>query len=335
MVRVGKEPGGDSTNAAFFGLTATNLLAAWLHTAALCGNTMDDVLRWALHEGDDEPITLLAGCDRAHPHVAAMLESIYASPTETRSNMWATVMTAVAPLVSDTARHTFCPPPAEAFDIEGFLASNGTVYILVSEKDAADLAPLLSTFVDEVTSAAKRLADRTPNGRLSPPLGLILDEVANVVPLPDLPALMSYAGGSGIFVAAVFQSLAQARHRWGRDGADMLWSAATVKIALGGLTGDELHDLSRLAGKYRETFHAVQRGPNGYTTTPSLSDRETISPDEIRTLSERRREALVIHATTRAVVTRMVRHYEGPHAKQYAAASEAARRLRHEHRSSQ
>jgi type IV secretion system protein VirD4 len=329
MVQVGKQGSTDSTNAGFFGLTATNLLAGWMHAAAICGRSMDDVLRWALSEGDDEPITLLAGNPSAHPHVASMLDGIYASPAETRSNMWSTVMTAVAPLVGETARYVFCPPTSESFDIEQFLRRSGTVYILVSEHDAADLAPLLSALVEEITPVAKRLGDTMPGGRLSPPLGMILDEVANVVPLPTLPALMSYAAGSGIFVTAVFQNLAQARGRWGRDGADMIWNSATVKIALGGLSGDELDDLSKLAGKYRETLTTIATGPHGATRTPSLHDRDTITPDEIRTLDANRREALIVHATTPAVKTTMTRHYEGPHAAQYAAAVEAARRLRH------
>nr|MBA3488293.1 type IV secretory system conjugative DNA transfer family protein [Longispora sp. (in: high G+C Gram-positive bacteria)] len=92
MVRIGKSSSSDSTNAGFFGLTATNLLAAWMHTAAVTGCSMTDVLRWALSEGDDEPIRLLAASTSAHEGVAAMLDTIYSSPTETRSNMWATVL---------------------------------------------------------------------------------------------------------------------------------------------------------------------------------------------------------------------------------------------------
>lgn len=328
MVQVGKQDGGDSTNAGFFGMSAVNLLAGWLHVAAITGRTMNDVLKWALSEGDDEPITLLAGHPTAHPMVAAMLEGIYASPAETRSNLWTTVMTAVAPLVGETASDIFGPTVDGSFDMEDFLRRSGTIYVLVSEDDAADLAPLVTAFLQEVVTVAKRVADTMPGGRLSPPLGLFLDEVANVVPLPMLPALMSYAGGSGIFVVPVFQSLAQARKRWGRDGADMLWNAATVKVALGGLTGDELDDLSRLAGKYRETTVMIQHGPGGVTRSPSITDRDTITPEQIRTLDENRREALIIHATTPAVKTRMVRHYEGPHAKQYAKAVEDARALR-------
>lgn len=327
MVQVGKDSSGDSTNAAFFGMTASNLLGGWMHVAAITGRTMNDVLIWALNEGNDEPIKLLADHPQANPHVAPMLEGIYAAPAETRSNMWATVMTAVAPLVGETARDVFCPPADQSFDIEEFLTKKGTVYITVSENDAADLAPLLSAFVAEITDTAKRLAERN-GGRLSPPLGLILDEVANVVPLPDLAKLMSTAAGSGIFIVAVFQSLAQARKRWGRDGSEIMLGNATVKIALGGLSGDELDDFARWAGKYRETVTTIQRGPHGITTSPSLQDRETITPDQIRTLSKRRREALIIEANTPAIKTRMTRHYQGPHRKQFAAAVQAARALR-------
>lgn len=328
LVRVGKPDADDSTNAGFFGMSAVNLLAGWMHTAAVTGRTMEDVLRWGLREGDDEPLTLLAGNSTVHPYVAGMLEGIYAAEANVRGNMWSTVMTALAPLTSPVALHAFCPPAAESFDIEDFLRRSGTVYITVAEEDATDLAPLIAGFVDEIAIVARRLADRSPSGRLNPPLSLLLDEVANVVPLPRLPKLMSYAGGSGIFAVAVFQSIAQARERWGRDGAEALWGAATIKLALGGLSGDEPEALSRLAGKYRETVLSVAHGPHGHTITPSLVDRLTITPDEIRTLSPKRHEALVIHATTPAVITRMRPHYRGPHAQEHATAVEATRAIR-------
>jgi type IV secretion system protein VirD4 len=321
MVQVGKpETGGsDSTNAGFFGSTATNLLAGWLHAAALSGRSTSDVLRWALDETDDEPIQLLATTPGAAPGVAAMLDNIYRSPAETRSNMWTTVLTAVAPLLSDAARDLFCPEPGDGVDLDDFLTRSGTMYLLVDENQAGDLAPLISAFVDEVIVVARRLADRNTTGRIDPPLALILDEVANVAPLPILPTAMSYTAGFGIFVVAVLHNIAQARQRWGRDGADMLWGNATTKIALGGLTGDELTEFSKLAGEYRETVHAWTHSEHhGTTMQASLTDRKTLAPDRVRTLSERDREALVIHATTPAVLVKMVRHYESDHAAEYA-----------------
>jgi type IV secretory pathway TraG/TraD family ATPase VirD4 len=329
MVQVGK-PGraSDSKGAEFFGSKATALLAGWLHAAEISGRGMQEVLRWSLDERLDEAITILAEHPDAEPGIASVLDGMYRSPDETRNGIFSTAQIALTPLLSRSARRTFAPAPGKSMDIERFLLDRGTIYIQVSEKQAGSLAPLISAFVDEVTETAKAIADRSSRGRLDPPLGMILDEVANVVPLPHLPALMSYAGGSGIFIVAVLQNMAQARGRWGADEAEMLWGAATVKIALGGLTGDELDDFSKLAGIYRESLTTHQRGVNGTTLQTTLQDRKTIAPDEVRTLSEDKREALVIHATTPAVKVRLTRHYEGPDQQAYAeAAAEAERAL--------
>jgi hypothetical protein len=110
-------------------------------------------------------------------------------------------------------------------------------------------------------------------GRLDPPLGLFLDEVANIVPLQQLPALMSFAGGTGIFVTT--------------------W----------------------------------QRGHGGSSLSTTLQDRRTVTPEQVRTLSAERREALVIHATTPVVRARLTRHYEGPDREVFAASVTEARRI--------
>jgi type IV secretion system protein VirD4 len=329
MVVVGKsEATSDSNDGGFFGLNATNLLAGWLHAAALSGRSAADVLRWAFDERLDEPIRILAGHPGAAEGTAAMLDSLYRLPADTtRSSLWATAQTAVAPLLAPAARNVFTPPPGKAADLTGFLSAGGTCYLLADERRASALAPVISAFADDLIQTATAIAAASPGGRLDPPLGLFLDEVANIVPLPQLPALMSFAGGTGIFVTAVLQSLAQARNRWGHDAAAMLWGAATVKLILGGLAGEELREISELAGEYRETLITWQRGQSGHSLSSSLQDRKAMTPGQIRTLSAHRREALVIHATTPPVKARMTRHYEGPHKHQFAAAVTAARRI--------
>jgi len=199
--------------------------------------------------------------------------------------------------------------------------------VLADERRAAALAPIMSAFADDLIETAKAIADQMPGGRLDPPLGLFLDEVANIVPLPQLPALMSFAGGTGIFVTAVLQSMAQARNRWGEDAAKMIWGAATVKLILGGLAGDDLREVSELAGEWRETVATWQRGHGGSSLSTTLQDRRTVTPEQVRTLSARRREALVIHATTPAVQARLTRHYEGPDRAVFAASAREARRI--------
>ena len=110
---------------------------------------------------------------------------------------------------------------------------------------------------------------------------------------------MSFAGGTGIFVAAVFQSMAQARNRWGADAAAMLWGAATVKAILGGLAGEDLREISELAGEYRETVDQLAARPRRHIADRRRCRTARPSPrPRIRTLSAAEREGLVIHATT-------------------------------------
>jgi type IV secretory pathway TraG/TraD family ATPase VirD4 len=257
-----------------------------------------------------------------------MLDSLCRLPADsTRASLWTTAQTAVAPLLAPAASDTFMPAPGTATDLRQFLLAGGTIYLMADERRAATLAPIMSAFTDDLIETAKSIADQMPGGRLDPPLAMFLDEAANIVPLPQLPALMSFAGGSGIFVVAILQSMAQARARWGRDAADMLWSASTVKIILGGLAGDDLREISDLAGEYRETVLSWQRGHGGHTVSSSLQDRKTLRPDEVRTLSARKREALIIHATTLPVRARLTRHYEGPDRKVFEESVRQARRI--------
>jgi type IV secretory pathway TraG/TraD family ATPase VirD4 len=223
----------------------------------------------------------------------------------------------------------FCPEPGERlFDPAEFLCSNGTVYLLVEGDRARALAPLITVFLDELLDVAKRTADASPGGRLLSPLAIFGDEIANVAPLPQLPGLMSYAGGSGIFTTVVLQSKAQAEQRFGRDQAAMIWGAATVKLILGGLTGPELRELSDLAGELDRTETSRQTHPDGSITTSTNSQRRRVlEPADIRTLRPDRREALVLHATTPAVTVRMTRHYEGPNRHRHAAAEREAHQI--------
>jgi type IV secretion system protein VirD4 len=329
MVTVGKsEQASDSTDGGYFALNATNLLAGWLHAAALSGGSANDVLDWAFDERRDDPIRILASHPQAASGTASMLDALYRLPPDTtRASLWTTAQTAMAPLLSPAARTVFTPAEGKATDLTAFLRAGGTCYLMADERRAASLAPVISAFADDYIETCKEIADPLPGGRLDPPCGLFLDEVANIVPLPQLPALMSFAGGTGIFLVAVLQSMAQARNRWGRDAAEMLWGAATVKIILGGLAGEDLREISELAGEYRELLTTSQRGRTDYSVQTTLQDRKTMTPGEVRTLSAARREALVIHATTPAVKVRMTRHYEGPNQDLYAAATAEARTI--------
>jgi len=59
-------------------------------------------------------------------------------------------------------------------------------------------------------------------GTAWPPVLFVLDEVANIAPLPNLPALVSEGGGQGLVTLACLQDLSQARARWGEAAEGFL-----------------------------------------------------------------------------------------------------------------
>ena len=77
-----------------------------------------------------------------------------------------------------------------------------------------------------------------------------LDEVANIAPIHDLPALISQAGGQRLQVMVGLQDLSQARSRWGADAAEGFMSLFQTKAVLSGI-GDSSHPGEHLAGARR------------------------------------------------------------------------------------
>ena len=98
-----------------------------------------------------------------------------------------------------------------------------------------------STLIEDIAYIARHAAARSPGGRMDPPVLFLLDECANVAPIPSLPALLADGRGQNLTVIPIFQALAQVRSRNGTDDA-----------------GD-LRDLSALNGERDERFATTSR----------------------------------------------------------------------------
>ena len=152
-------------------------------------------------------------------------------------------------------------------------------------------------------AAAKQIAARSATRRLNPPLGLFLDECANIAPLPSLPQLVTDGAGQGITTMIVLQSLGQARGRWGFDATAALWDGCTVKIVLGGLA--DLRDLETVSGMCGDVD--IEVPSRSYTAageqTRTLSHRRVpaYTLEQVRTL--RRWHGLLFYEELRAIET--------------------------------
>lgn len=306
--RIGADGGDD---AFWLGMTEA-ILRGYLHAADLIGASMRELQSWTFRPGDPTPIRIL----RTHPKAAAMWAEEIVAQAHTdprqRDSAWMGVRRAMDALADPRVLDTCCPE-MDAFDPRQFLADGGTLYLLGSPGTQMTVAPLVSALVEELVENARRLAATAPDGRLDPPLTLLLDEAANIAPIPSLPNLLADGGGSGITTICVLQSLAQARARWGSYGAEAMWDASTTKIVLGGLAGaEDLHRISQLAGDIDDNVPTHTTGAGGTSTSVSARRIPALPITKLRTLPDR--HVIVLARRIPPVEAELRPWWRGPHA---------------------
>jgi type IV secretory pathway TraG/TraD family ATPase VirD4 len=234
---------------------ATSLLAPLLHAAALDNASMGTVVHWVdRHDGSRalNVLSTLTG-DRSPP--TDVLAGIVSTDGREQSGIWSTASGILAAYRSSGALASTCPP---YFDADAFCAGANTLYLCATGSQQHLLAPLVVGLLSEVRDAAYR---RARDGGGSPPVLLALDEVANIAPIPELPALVSEGAGQGLLTLASLQDLSQARRRWGRQ-ADAFLSLFGTTVVLGGIADlPTLEAVATLAGEAEFPTKTVGTGP--------------------------------------------------------------------------
>ena len=126
-------------------------------------------------------------------------------------------------------------------------------------------------------------------------LGLFLDELANVVPIEDLPALASQGAGRGVMLMSIVQDLSQFRARYGVDRANTILNNHGCKVILPGISDPETADvLGKMIGRMDFTEQQVSLSADGRVSRSySIRHDAMATPDALRQLSAG--SAIVIH----------------------------------------
>lgn len=296
--------------------SASKVLRSFLMAADLGNKDMRDVQRWVADPMNSagEALRLLQDTYRSQVPggwAAELAQVLHTDAKRTRESIFLTLSQSVAFMSDPVAADACCPADGEpVFDVARFLDDLGTLYLILSERPHASVAPLAAAFTIYVFEQAKRIAAGRPKGRLDPPLGMILDEVALTTPVP-LDRWCADAGGRGIHIVWSCQSPSQLAQRWGRDGANTVWNCANVKVVFGGLTLDaDLEAISRLCGERRDE---IDDGDGRLR-----SERVRVLPvNDLRELPQVRKNggrlivfALLIHRATAPTVLRVTPVWE-------------------------
>src|SRR6188472_82386 len=123
------------------------------------------------------------------------------------------------------------------------------------------LQPLFSMLVQELLTLAYEKA--SVDGPLDPPLLLLLDEAANIAPIPNLDAIASTAAGQGIQLVSVFHDMAQVGTVYGRRAATIVNNHRAKLLGIGISDLETLSWVSRVTGAAEVDQRSQSTGEQG------------------------------------------------------------------------
>ena len=278
LTEVARSSIGTMSDGDFWYATAARLLAPLLFAAAFGRRGLDDVIRWVETQEEAEVLDLLAASGVPEARQAAL--SAFAKEERQRSSIYTTVETVLEPLAGMSGAGDAAD--GSTVDPARLVAGDNTLYLCAPAHDQRRLTPL---FVSVVRQILEHVYDHvTRTGRpLDPPLLVVLDEAANIAPLPDLDALASTAAGHGVQLVTIWHDLSQITARYGPRATTVV-NNHRAKLFLSGISDPATLDhASRLIGDEELLLPATTRGgPAGPSTTHSPALRPLAPGDALR-----------------------------------------------------
>jgi type IV secretory pathway TraG/TraD family ATPase VirD4 len=286
--------GKGTTNENHWSERAAALLAPLLYAAHKTGGPIEEVVRWTLRQDMSEALKTLSEDDEQNRVATDVLIGIERTDARERSSIYSASAGVLAAYNADATRATAKDPN---FDPKRFANSTDTIYITAPEHRQALCAPLIVGLLEQVRHAVYQAARKGDHTWRAPMLWA-LDEVANIAPIHDLPALVSQAGGQSLQVLVGLQDLSQARTRWGEAAADGFMSLFQTRLILNGIAdGKTLEGISLALGEYDRKLvsatkgmseHTEWLGPNDHNHSEGISyqthRQRTLTPGEIAKL---------------------------------------------------
>ncbi|RZE98014.1 type VI secretion protein [Streptomyces sp. SCA2-2] len=198
--------------------TAQTMLRCFLHAAETAGKGIKHLHRWSQGSHLQEAVTVLRTHPRAAPGRAGELESALTAHPVRRDQALQLIGKTLASLSSVHIRNACGANRSDVTAVESFVAEGGTLYVVGESvedpKSHPGAVPLVTAFASYVVEHGRRVAARSPAGRLDPPALLVLEDLAAVAPLPQLPELLAAGPQEGIHPLVLLRSEEQARSRW-------------------------------------------------------------------------------------------------------------------------
>jgi type IV secretion system protein VirD4 len=306
----------------FWKTMGTKFLAPILYAAAVKGLSMAEVLHWLDSREDQQVKTILEAAG-----VPAALDAWESSQYRTDRAVDSLYATAEEVLHVYSNQRVAASTEGHDLDLEHFLSGDHTIYLYAPAHQQRLLRPLFEAITQQVVAAAQEQAAISPDGMLSPRLGLFLDEAGNCAALSDLDVLATTARGQGIQLVTVWHDKSQLEARYGTKASTIL-NNHRAKLFLSGLADLSALELgARLIGDQSLTERNRSMGSDGrHSLDESTSYRPLLPVEDLRRL--RPGEGVLLYGHLRPTPIRLRPFYQPrEQARRERAEQRAARRL--------
>ncbi|MGC1853217.1 MAG: type IV secretory system conjugative DNA transfer family protein [Solirubrobacterales bacterium] len=266
-------------DAAFWYAAAEKLLSPLLFAAATSGGGMAEVIRW-LNDGADaeqEVTERLATAPDSKDALSAW-NANWNREEKQRSSIYTTAETIIGafadPRVLDASSRADYTPA-------GLLDGRAnTLFLCASDYEQERLRSLFAAMISELVAVVSDISAQTGKP-IDPPLLIVLDEAANVAPVPELDGLASTGAGKGIQLVTVFQDLAQVSARYGKR-AQTIVNNHRAKVFAGGIGDpDTLDYISQVVGEGEFRQRSETAGEKGRTSSTEGSTYRALAPANV------------------------------------------------------
>lgn len=188
----------------------------------------------------------------------------------------------------DDEGNPYSPFGLRILDVERVLDEGGTIYAISDEEEQEMLRPVFQSVAQSYLRACRKRQRRQGAGPLMNPPLLLLEEAANVAPLPTLDKMAATYRGFGIVIMSIWQDEAQVSTIYDTRAPTVLGNH-TTRLYLPGSSDDTTLDrLSRLIGdqsvaltRFGYTHH---EGHQRITAQEGAEDVRLAPIDYLRTL---------------------------------------------------
>jgi type IV secretion system protein VirD4 len=305
----------------FWKTMGTKFLAPMLFAAATKGLGMAEVLHWLDSREDQQVKQILETAG-----VPAATDAWESSQYRTDRAVDSLYATAEEVLAVYGNQRVAASTDGHDLDLDHFLSGDNTIYLYAPAHQQRLLRPLFETITQQVVAAAQEQAALSPDGMLSPRLGLFLDEAGNCAALSDLDVLATTARGQGIQLVTVWHDKSQLEARYGPKASTIL-NNHRAKLFLSGLADLSALELgARLIGDQALVDRNRSMGSDGrHSLNESTSYRPLLPVEDLRRL--RPGEGVLLYGHLRPTPVRLRPFYEPrEQARRHRAEDRAARR---------